>query len=222
LHQVLGQESRDFSIRLKSLITNSITRFESPLIRDDEHVQKEELELNSEYFINDTQCCTGLACADIWGTFCVSFLTSELWESDKIQITKHHIIDDESIVEIPNVSKQEHTLTLNFDQKSKLESVEELFDTLSSQDSQYLLEFSKDAYSDIYALYDTNHSIINRFYDLLSSIKSTPDVGIGKPEKLKEDKSGYLSRRVNLEDRIVYKQVSADTIEIISCKGHYD
>ncbi len=44
--------------------------------------------------------------------------------------------------------------------------------------------------------------------------------GLGKPEPLKENLSGYWSRRIDEVNRLVYK-VYNDQIEIIQCKGHY-
>ncbi|MDY4587147.1 MAG: Txe/YoeB family addiction module toxin [Oscillospiraceae bacterium] len=45
--------------------------------------------------------------------------------------------------------------------------------------------------------------------------------GIGKPEPLKGDRSGFWSRRIDDANRIVYR-VTEDAVEIIQCKGHYD
>ena len=44
--------------------------------------------------------------------------------------------------------------------------------------------------------------------------------GLGKPEPLKENLSGYWSRRIDDVNRLVYK-IENDKIEIIQCKGHY-
>ena len=64
--------------------------------------------------------------------------------------------------------------------------------------------------------------IIKRIKLLLENLATTPESGIGKPEKLKHKFSGYFSRRINLEHRLIYK-VLHDTkqVWIISCKGHY-
>ena len=45
--------------------------------------------------------------------------------------------------------------------------------------------------------------------------------GIGKPEPLKGNLSGWWSRRIDEENRVVYKE-EKDTIIIASCRGHYD
>ena len=44
--------------------------------------------------------------------------------------------------------------------------------------------------------------------------------GLGKPEPLKGNLSGWWSRRIDETNRLVYR-VSEDVLEIISCKGHY-
>lgn len=45
--------------------------------------------------------------------------------------------------------------------------------------------------------------------------------GIGKPEPLKENLSGYWSRRIDNTNRLVYRIIK-DQIEIVQCKGHYN
>ncbi len=45
--------------------------------------------------------------------------------------------------------------------------------------------------------------------------------GEGKPELLKGELSGYFSRRINEKDRLIYKVLEGDIIEIYSCKDHY-
>lgn len=45
--------------------------------------------------------------------------------------------------------------------------------------------------------------------------------GIGKPEPLKGDLSGVWSRRIDKYNRLIYR-IEGETIEILSCKGHYD
>lgn len=45
--------------------------------------------------------------------------------------------------------------------------------------------------------------------------------GIGKPEALKENMSGFWSRRIDDVNRLVYR-IRGDVIEIVPCKGHYE
>ena len=52
-------------------------------------------------------------------------------------------------------------------------------------------------------------------------IQRTPADGIGKPEPLKENLSGWWSRRIDDANRIVYRQ-DGENIIIAACKGHYN
>lgn len=62
---------------------------------------------------------------------------------------------------------------------------------------------------------------LKRVNELLKDISRNPFSGIGNPEALKENLSGYWSRRIDKKNRIVYKQVDDDTVVIIQCKNHY-
>lgn len=64
--------------------------------------------------------------------------------------------------------------------------------------------------------------VMNRISALLSSIEQDPFTGIGKPESLKFNLSGYWSRRISKEHRLVYKVVDRNTVEVISLMFHYD
>lgn len=67
---------------------------------------------------------------------------------------------------------------------------------------------------------ETDISKITKIKALIESIKQTPFQGIGKPEPLKNDLSGYWSRRITQEHRLVYK-VSDVGITIFQCRYHY-
>ena len=62
--------------------------------------------------------------------------------------------------------------------------------------------------------------LVKKIFELLESILRDPFIGIGKPEILKGDLKGYLSRRINEEHRIVYSVTSASII-VASCRSHY-
>ncbi len=63
--------------------------------------------------------------------------------------------------------------------------------------------------------------MIRKINALIKDIQSTPYEGKGKPERLKYDLSGLLSRRIDLEHRLVYQVVDGQ-IQIYSCRYHYD
>jgi len=65
-----------------------------------------------------------------------------------------------------------------------------------------------------------NPAIINKINVLIENIKLTPFTGIGKPEPLKYEKSGYWSRRISDFHRLVYK-VDDGNLYIIQCRFHY-
>ncbi len=65
-----------------------------------------------------------------------------------------------------------------------------------------------------------NKNIQKKITELLHSIIDTPFDGIGKPEPLKHNYSGWWSRRINREHRIIY-EVLENKIIIYSFRGHY-
>lgn len=62
---------------------------------------------------------------------------------------------------------------------------------------------------------------LKRIHALLKDIERDNFDGIGKPEPLKGELSGFWSRRINDTNRIVYR-ISRDILEILSCRGHYE
>ena len=62
---------------------------------------------------------------------------------------------------------------------------------------------------------------LKRINNIINDIKRNPFYGIGKPEPLKGNLSGYWSRRIDEVNRIVYYE-DDNIIYIIACKGHYD
>ena len=62
---------------------------------------------------------------------------------------------------------------------------------------------------------------LKRINMLIQDIKRSPFEGIGKPEPLKHDLSGYWSRRIDEANRIVYFERDG-VIYLVACRGHYD
>ena len=62
---------------------------------------------------------------------------------------------------------------------------------------------------------------LKRINVLLKDIERGNFDGIGKPEPLKGDMSGFWSRRIDDVNRLVYR-IRGDVVEIVSCKGHYE
>lgn len=83
------------------------------------------------------------------------------------------------------------------------------------------IEYSAKAVEDILFWKKSGQVIIQkRITTLIVEIEKTPFHGIGKPEPLKYDYSGYWSRKINDGHRIIYK-VTDNKIYIASLKGHY-
>ncbi|MGD8659301.1 MAG: Txe/YoeB family addiction module toxin [Desulfobacterales bacterium] len=82
------------------------------------------------------------------------------------------------------------------------------------------LIFSENAWDDYLYWQKTDKKILRRINKLIKEIKRNPFEGIGKPESLKHALSGYWSRRINDEHRIVYKAF-ADSILIAQLRYHY-
>jgi toxin YoeB len=86
----------------------------------------------------------------------------------------------------------------------------------------YKIDFSHKAKEHLKVLKKTgDRTIMKKIFKLIEDIEEHPFEGIGKPEALKYDLSGYWSRRINREHRLVYKVTDTRTIEIYSLKGHY-
>ena len=62
---------------------------------------------------------------------------------------------------------------------------------------------------------------LKKINQLLTDIKRNEYTGIGKPEPLKNELSGYWSRRIDDANRLVYK-IANNQVEVVQCKGHYD
>jgi toxin YoeB len=82
------------------------------------------------------------------------------------------------------------------------------------------LIFSENAWDDYLYWQKTDKKILRRINELIKENKRNPFEGIGKPESLKHALSGYWSRRINDEHRIVYKAF-ADSILIAQLRYHY-
>lgn len=62
---------------------------------------------------------------------------------------------------------------------------------------------------------------LKRVNQLIKDAERDPFSGIGKPEPLKGDLSGFWSRRIDDTNRLVYR-VNRNLLEILSCRGHYE
>ena len=82
------------------------------------------------------------------------------------------------------------------------------------------LLFSEQAWNDYLYWQSIDRKLLERINALIKAISRSPFAGIGKPEPLQNALSGYWSRRINEEHRIVYK-LSDDTLLIAQLRYHY-
>jgi toxin YoeB len=82
------------------------------------------------------------------------------------------------------------------------------------------LIFAEQAWEDYLYWQKSDKKLLNRINALIKEIQRDPCEGIGKPEPLKHALSGYWSRRINDEHRIVYK-VKDDSLLIAQLRYHY-
>ena len=68
---------------------------------------------------------------------------------------------------------------------------------------------------------NNNKKIAERILQLIESIKHDPFAGIGKPKPLKHEIEGTWSRRIDNKNRLIYRIINKEIIEIVKCKGHY-
>jgi len=80
--------------------------------------------------------------------------------------------------------------------------------------------FMNDAWEDYLHWQRVDKVMLRKINGLIKEISRTPFQGTGKPEALRENLSGFWSRRINQEHRLVYK-VENGAVIILQCRYHY-
>jgi toxin YoeB len=83
-----------------------------------------------------------------------------------------------------------------------------------------LLSWTDDAWRDYLYWQTQDKKTLKRINKLITDVKRSPFEGIGKPEPLKENLSGFWSRRIDDTNRLVYA-VDDQVVTVISCRYHY-
>ena len=86
--------------------------------------------------------------------------------------------------------------------------------------SSRLLSWTDESWNDYIYWQTQDKKTLKRINKLITDVKRSPFEGIGKPEPLKENLSGFWSRRIDDTNRLVYA-VDDSAITIISCRYHY-
>ena len=86
------------------------------------------------------------------------------------------------------------------------------------------LLWSEEGWEDYLHWQETDRGTVRRINALIADIRRDRFTGIGKPEPLHDNLSGWWSRRITSEHRLVYRIVGtgdAQRIEIMMCRFHY-
>ena len=81
--------------------------------------------------------------------------------------------------------------------------------------------WSDKAWDDYLYWQTQDKKILKRVNQLVKDIERNNFEGIGKPEALKGNLSGFWSRRIDEANRLIYR-INGEFIDILSCKGHYE
>ncbi len=81
--------------------------------------------------------------------------------------------------------------------------------------------FTDNAWKDYVYWEMEDRKTLKRINMLIEDITRNGNEGIGKPEPLRNNLSGFWSRRINDKDRLIYK-IEQDNIYILSCRYHYN
>lgn len=82
------------------------------------------------------------------------------------------------------------------------------------------IEWAEEAWEDYLYWQQTNKVALKRINALIKDIARNPFDGIGKPEPLKHHLSGFWSRRIDDEHRLIYA-VDDGCLKIAQCRYHY-
>ena len=84
-----------------------------------------------------------------------------------------------------------------------------------------IIQWDIDAWNDYIYWQTQDRKTLKRINLLIKDISRSPFEGLGKPEPLKGTLTGFWSRRIDEENRLVYV-VEEKVIILISCLGHYE
>ena len=83
-----------------------------------------------------------------------------------------------------------------------------------------ILSWAEKAWDDYLYWQTTDKKSLKRINALIKDIERQPFDGLGNPEPLRHNWTGYWSRRIDREHRLVYK-ITKKTIIIVQCRYHY-
>ena len=82
------------------------------------------------------------------------------------------------------------------------------------------IEFTPEAWDDCLWFQQNDKAGLKRINLLIKAIQREPFEGLGKPEPLKHNLSGFWSRRITAEHRLVYT-IEDGELRVVMCRYHY-
>ena len=83
-----------------------------------------------------------------------------------------------------------------------------------------MISFEDAGWDDYQYWHVTDKAMLKKLHQLIRDIRRDPFGGLGKPEALKNELSGFWLRRISAEHRLVYR-VDDGELVIAQCRGHY-
>ena len=83
------------------------------------------------------------------------------------------------------------------------------------------ISFTETGWSDYLYWEAQDKKTLKRINNLIEDVERNGHDGIGKSEPLRNDMAGWWSRRIDEKNRLVYRLIGNDSMEISQCKGHY-
>lgn len=88
---------------------------------------------------------------------------------------------------------------------------------------KYNVIISNSAQKDLLNIQKSGDKASIKKVDRISELYEHPETGVGSPERLKFDYSGYWSRQINKKDRLIYRiEENIITVTVVSAIGHYN
>ena len=86
----------------------------------------------------------------------------------------------------------------------------------------YALVWKKQAQKDLEYFSKSEPQVLKKIMRLAEALETSPKTGVGMPEMLKNELSGYWSRRITHEHRLIYRiDESVQSVSIVQCRFHY-
>ena len=83
------------------------------------------------------------------------------------------------------------------------------------------INFTETGWKDYLYWEEQDKRVLKQINKLITDIERNGYDGIGKPEQLRSDLSGWWSRHIDEKNRLVYRIIDDEAVEISQCKGHY-